>query len=391
MSSDMSLLSSPEHLQPESTHVVLPRPLEGASGYEIVFLGDMAFGESYEASRSRRNLEPVLAGRSYSSFFDGVRHLVAGADYAIANLETPLTAIATSPLQGRKRYVHKGDAAQSIEALREIGVRAVSLANNHALDYGAQGLRDTLHDLAKGKILAVGARSSVAEPMLPLIIEMGSESAQVRLAVVAAHDERASRSAPVPDDAGGLINRVREDTVVDQIRDLRRADSDLQIVAFLHWGNNYDAVTDRQRRVARKLTEAGANLIIGHGAHTIQDIERIGSTWVVYSIGNFIFNSPGRFALNDSDPFGFVARLRVRPDRSTPLSLRLYPILIDNRQTNYRSCQVSPRTIPAIAAKCGVDRRSDVRVRASLGFIELRTANSKRLMTGFESGARAEA
>ena len=363
--------SSPIEPSDAAIHVELSGRLNGAAGFEVAFVGDTAFGESYEAARVRRDDAPILDGRDYSRFVAGVRHLVAGADFTIANLETPLTRAISSPLEGTKRYLHRGEPSRTVEALRELGVRAVSLANNHAADYGVAGLEDTIDALGGGRIIPLGAGRTSARAAQPLILEMHGHARTERLAIVAAYDVRPPHESLYGDDLVGMaLNRVEQDNVADKIAELRRQDPDLTIVAFLHWGRNYLRVTKRQRLLARTLIGAGASLIIGHGAHTIQSIERIGSGVVVYSLGNFVFNSPGRFGLFGADPFGFVARLLVRSANGRSSVLRLHPILTNNLLTTYKPRPVSPQDIAAIGAKYG-NGLSGISIVAHRGFIEL--------------------
>ena len=69
------------------------------------------------------------------------------------------------------------------------------------------------------------------------------------------------------------------------------AQADLVIVS-MHWGAEYYPVTERQRLLARELAAAGADLVIGHGPHVLQPVERVDGAWVAYSLGNFLFDQP---------------------------------------------------------------------------------------------------
>jgi hypothetical protein len=96
-----------------------------------------------------------------------------------------------------------------------------------------------------------------------------------------------------------------------QVADIRKTDPHAFVVLFPHWGENYRWKTDAQTTTAHACLDAGVDLIIGHGAHMLQEIERYHDKWVVYSIGNFVFNASGRYAANKVDPFGLPALLEV--------------------------------------------------------------------------------
>lgn len=96
-----------------------------------------------------------------------------------------------------------------------------------------------------------------------------------------------------------------------------------------------------------ELLDSGADLVIGHGAHRMQEVLLARSGTTVFSIGNFVFNSPGRYRSHEAPPYSIVARLDLaRDDSGTSGGLRLYPILSDNRVTGFQ-----PRPVTGSEAK----------------------------------------
>jgi Putative enzyme of poly-gamma-glutamate biosynthesis (capsule formation) len=93
----------------------------------------------------------------------------------------------------------------------------------------------------------------------------------------------------------------------------------------------------KQIKLNHRLIDAGADLIIGHGAHMMQEIERYRGCWIIYSLGNFMFNSPGRYKELNLEPFSLVAQLVLQErDGHLVKTIKLYPILTDNVITNYQ-------------------------------------------------------
>ena len=85
------------------------------------------------------------------------------------------------------------------------------------------------------------------------------------------------------------------------------------------------------------MIDAGADMVIGHGTHMFQEIELYKDKWIVYSLGNFAFNAPGRYEKKEANPYSFLAMLEIAENKSNlSMSLRLYPIFSDNLKTNYQ-------------------------------------------------------
>ena len=73
-----------------------------------------------------------------------------------------------------------------------------------------------------------------------------------------------------------------------QVVALRREDPTVFVIAFPHWGRDYEQITANQRRLGRALVDAGVDLVIGHGAHLLQGLELYRGRWIAYGIGNFV-------------------------------------------------------------------------------------------------------
>ena len=107
-----------------------------------------------------------------------------------------------------------------------------------------------------------------------------------------------------------------------------QAHPERKIIVICHWGVDFKPITKDQTKLATILTQAGADLIIGHGAHTIQPIQIINQKPVVFNIGNAVFNSDGEYEQQNALPFGCIARLDLAKD-----IIRLYPMYTNNLQT----------------------------------------------------------
>lgn len=316
--------------------------------FDVLFVGDTAFGENYQEDREKRGRTNILKEHGYAYSFARVAPLLNSADLAIANLETPLTAMTSSPLEGKRPWVHRSDPLEAPKHLLALNIKAVTLANNHSADYGTQGLFDTLETLAQNGILAAGAGRNLKEAQQPLEIAAvvtsdGTDATPFKMRVFSVYrggrqftediHEHADDSRPgsAPLKAGNLARRIR--------RAKERDPAEL-VVVCPHWRRDYQWRSKRQAEICAQLMDAGADLILGHGSHTIQEIEQFSGRWVVHGLGNFVFNSGGRYKSTGAPPYGLVARLSARRDQ---LWLRLYPIAINNRRTKYQPRLVSER------------------------------------------------
>ncbi len=231
-------------------------------------------------------------------------HELLAADVVVGNLESPVVyALPTrSPSRGRTRFA--GSAAH-LQQLRRAGFTVMSLANNHYFDLGVAGQLDSPRALAEAGLLAIGASRS--EP--PLVRVETLEIRGWRIGFVALATVQNSAGDP----RGPKLPRLPLQRIDDEVIALvgeARADHDLLIVA-IHWGDEYvDDPGASRKLAARRLLEAGVDLVIGHHPHVLQAIERHRSGderdgLIAYSLGNFLFP-------RGDHPAGLSAVLRVR-------------------------------------------------------------------------------
>ena len=314
---------------------------QAGSQVDVLFLGDTSFGENYHEWRHAKNGEENhLSTRGYEYFIDEFEHILRDATLVIANLETPITNVPSSDLSRKKKWLHYADIEKTPEMLERYNIGVVSLANNHTIDYGLKGLDQTLTLLAKRNIKTCGAGKDIVEARKPYIQDLSVDGTRIRLAVICAFEYRQNYDEEykfyAKHDVGG-VNPLSLDEIAADIQTLT-GQSQVFVVAFLHWGENYRFATGEQRVAAQALIDAGADLIIGQGAHLLQELEYYKERWILYGIGNFVFGSPGSYGKRDIHRFSLIAKLSLTVRDGKPVkTLRLYPIFTDNRITEYRS------------------------------------------------------
>ncbi|RPI18112.1 MAG: CapA family protein [Ignavibacteriae bacterium] len=319
------------------------------STINIFFLGDFDFGESYQTNPKHNRGINIIEEYGYDYMFENISTLLKKSDMTIANLETPLLPNSISPINSQKPYVHWSNAESTIKYLKKYNIKVVSLANNHSFDLGKDGLGYTLRELYESKLDYFGAGNDADDASKPYIKQFIINKDTITIAILTGFEYRKSydslydfyanvstRSIYTNVSKPG-INVISVEKISEQVSDIRSNYKNVYIIFFPHWGRNYFWKTDKQTETAHQVIDAGADLIIGHGSHMMQEVEYYNGKWIIYSIGNSIFNAPGRYKSNNVKPYSFIAELVIRNnDSDKEKHLRLYPLYTDNLETDYR-------------------------------------------------------
>jgi len=311
----------------------------------ILFVGDTSFGENYHNSSFFEN-------RQYDFFLEKLTFLLNQTDFIVANLETPITNLPSSSLARKKKYIHWTDMHKTPETLKKHNIHHVSLANNHTMDYGLKGLQQTMAVLDKHQIQWFGAGLNAFQASQPLYQRFTIGQNTFQLIVVAGFEHRSYYKMRynyyATENAGG-VNGWKQQKAIDQLRTIRQSNAEAFIVAYPHWGKDYRFKTRKQTKLAHILIDAGADLVIGHGVHMLQEIENYRGHWILYNLGNFVFNSLGRYQKREVDPFSLTAKLNISHQKNgLALELLLYPIFSDNRLSNYQPRPVTEKEMDKV-------------------------------------------
>jgi len=286
-----------------------------AEPFSITFAGDTLLGDA---------ALPSLEQHGYGWAFEYVNLLTSSSDYSILNAEAPITTIET-PFDSEQRWCYNV-SPKSVTAIARMGFDAVGLSNNHAMDRGGQGVNDTWTYLQENGLEPFGAGVNKIQAEKPLIVE----TPYGKVGVVALSNNWGNERI-ASDNLPGTIPLSKESIVHGY--ELARKAGAKWVVAFVHWGTNYSEVNDNQRYWADLFAETGYVLVIGHGAHNLQSIEIVRGIPVVYSIGNIVFGTPGRF--NSQFP-GFGVLVTAELGRAGFEQLIFICLQTDNERVSFQ-------------------------------------------------------
>lgn len=289
-------------------------PARAGDTVSLVFVGDLMLDDG--------------PGRTIAAGGDPLVHvdtLLRDADVRIGNLECPVAHRGT-PLEN-KIYTFRADPA----ALRVLAGRfdALSVANNHSGDQGPEAFLDTLDHLRDAGLQPFGGGADLAQAHAPLWIQRRG----LRIAVLGYNEFKPRRF-----EAGATWPGVAwsEDShVLADIRAARAAGAQV-VIPFMHWGWERETQPSaRQRELARRMIDAGADAVIGSHPHVTQGADTWHGRPVVWSLGNFVFDS---FTTPETTT-GWLLRLEV--DRRGVVQARIHAVRQDTAGTPHPAPELS--------------------------------------------------
>ena len=301
-------------------------PAQEPAELRIAAVGDIMLGGSGT---------PEFQRFGYDYPFEKTRALLKQSHIVFGNLEGPLTHADHAPVA--KKYLYRSPPEKVAPALLNAGFNVVSLANNHAMDQGVEGLRHTLDALDLVGIKHTGAGMNLAEARKPAIIE--SRGARVAfLAYTLTFPEEFWATPDRPGSPFGHEAQVRADIVA------AKSQADIVLVSF-HWGQEGKTeLRDYQRSLGRAAIDAGAAAVIGHHPHVLQGVERYKNGVILYSLGNFAFGTYGPEAFRSA-----IATLTFRDKKLA--EVQLYPLNVRNAEVVFQALPLAGKEADKVVAE----------------------------------------
>lgn len=269
----------------------------------LLFAGDVYLSDHVlEAYDAAGGIDGVLS-QNYQAE-------IQAADFFMTNEEFPFSTRGTpAPDKQFTFRVHP----EKVKLMQEMGIDLVTLANNHALDYGRDAMLDTIDTLDHAGIRHVGAGKNLAEARKPDVVELNGRT----FAFIGATRVYPEADWAASTDSAGMFSAYDGGAQLAEEVKAAKQQADY-VIAYVHWGiEREETPNEVQKSIAHRLVDAGADLVVGAHPHVLQGIEYYQGVPIAYSLGNFVFGSSiPSTALLQADVDDEGIRLRLIPGTS---------------------------------------------------------------------------
>ena len=278
----------------ESQIKTLESEIDQQKIYTILAGGDIMLDRGVEGKIKKLD-------KNYDFAFDLIRNDFNAADFVFANLEGPISDLGADT---GKKYSFRFEPAVA-QALKNAGIDIVSLANNHMFDWGRNALCQTTQLLDKQFLFYVGAGCNSQQAEKAYTFTLGNTTVAILAYTEFYKGAHARENSPG-------ISEYDIKKIQQRIDELRLKQSVDIVMVSMHWGEEYkDRATDHQVTMAHELINTGANVIIGHHPHVDQEIERYKDGWIIYSLGNLVFDQ----SWSENTMEGLLAEIQIQNKR----------------------------------------------------------------------------
>ncbi|MBQ2847407.1 MAG: CapA family protein [Clostridia bacterium] len=284
----------------------------GKDKFSVAFVGDILFDKDFRPMVHANEMGGVLncIDKSVVDYLNACDVFLINNEFTIGERGEPLHG---------KTWTFQVEP-DKIQLLKDLGADIVSLANNHIYDYGEVGFFDTIDNLKKAGMPYIGAGANLDEASKPYYFIVNG----IKVGIVGAScAEKTTSFNPVATaESHGVMGTYDSAAFVDTVK---KADAECDIlVAYVHWGTENTTVLDeQQKKLAREYIDAGVDAVIGGHTHCLQGMEFYNGKPIVYSVGNFWFNSK---TLDSC-----VITLEISADAD--LNIRIMPLKQENCET----------------------------------------------------------
>ena len=290
----------------------------------LSFTGDIAFSKYFKN-----------AWKDYSFIDTNVVNFLQNSDHVIANVECPITG---GDVSVDSSLTHASDPG-AVQVLKYIDADIWTVANNHIMDCGKVGLTDTVRQATENDCRIFGAGVNKKEAAQPVILD---EAGGIGIFGVTYKVEDHIEAGT---DKPGCIMYTDIETIRTTIQNIKK--SNRWCIMIAHAGEEFSSIPlPCVRKQYHKYLEMGADIVIGHHPHVVQNYETVGDKIIFYSLGNFIFDTNYQRIQNHTE-FGMLVKLHLSEDSFTWENM---PIYIDRESQTVKSgecpdifCDISPK------------------------------------------------
>ncbi len=241
----------------------------------LSFAGDVMFSDEYLKAYQQSGIHAIAD--------DTMLQYMQNADLFILNEEFPFSR--RGEPMADKQFTFRTDP-KYVSIFKELGADIVTLANNHALDYGRDAFEDTLETLDQAGIQRIGGGYNISEAAAPALCTVQGQ----RFAIFGATRVSPSADWYAGDAQSGLFQTYDPAKLNAAIQEARKSCD--HVIVFVHWGiEKNETPEEYQRTLARGYIDAGADLVVGCHPHVLQGFEYYKGVPIIYSLGNYLFDN----------------------------------------------------------------------------------------------------
>ena len=269
-----NVFGSQSQAVPDSTATPEAAPQENGTAL-LAFAGDVMFSDEYLKEYDQSGISAIADENMLSH--------MQNADLFILNEEFPFSR--RGEPMADKQFTFRTDP-KYVSILKELGTDIVTLANNHALDYGRTAFEDTLETLDQAGIQRIGGGYSISEASAPAVCTVNGQ----RFAIFGATRVSPSADWYAGESQSGLFQTYDPAKLNAAIQEARKSCD--HVIVFVHWGiEKNETPEEYQRSLARGYIDAGADLVVGCHPHVLQGFEYYKGVPIIYSLGNYLFDN----------------------------------------------------------------------------------------------------
>ena len=250
--------------------------------------------------------------------FRYIQPLLQKADFVFCNLEAPFTQHdAPFPKQFNFKV-----SPSLVEVLKAGNIQMVNLANNHIMDYGWDGVVETMATLNKAGIQYCGVGTNIQEARKPVILTINN----IRIGFLC-YSLTFPQQFWASDTSAGTCFPFQE-FVYDDVRQLKKQVD--WVMVSCHWGKELQELPQKyQIKLAHRFIDAGADFVFGHHPHVIQSVEFYKGKPIIYSLGNFVFSS-----YSENARWGMLVKVKLIANKQ--YHIWVYPINVYNKEVEFQ-------------------------------------------------------
>jgi len=314
----------------------------------LTMCGNTYCGERYTKWRIRRNIDDPIqryGDEGYVFSFEKVAPFLSKDSFNVVNSEGVLSPVFDEVQQTGKYidFIFGADPAKTVTCYKQVNINAVLLANNHMMDFEAAGCRQTKRYFDEAGILTAGAGSNIDEAEKPICLNMNGRKVIIFNAYgfFLEKRHRLFQHYCLGNNTGVafITDKLDDCPIFERISAYRKMYPDAFMILSPHWSADLNEAHLHLKPIAEKAFEAGIDFIAGHGPQIPIGVERMFGKFVVYALGNFVFNTTGvDLDASGQLPYGVISQLHFDDDG---VKMRLYPIYTHNLNTFFQPCPVN--------------------------------------------------